>query len=114
MPNPVVHFEITGENGKALQGFYSQLFDWRIDANNPMDYGMVDTQSNEGIPGGIGPSPGPNQVTFYVQVADLQATLDAVERLGGKTLMGPDEVPGGPKIAQFADPEGNVIGLIQG
>jgi len=25
----------------------------------------------------------------------------------------PTDVPGGPRIAQFADPDGNVIGLLQ-
>jgi predicted enzyme related to lactoylglutathione lyase len=52
-------------------------------------------------------------VTFYVAVADLFEALAKAESLGGKTLMGPDQVPGGPRIAMFADPEGNTIGLLQ-
>jgi hypothetical protein len=31
---PVVHFEITGKDGKRLQEFYTKLFDWHIDADN--------------------------------------------------------------------------------
>jgi predicted enzyme related to lactoylglutathione lyase len=49
-----------------------------------------------------------------VQVDDLQAALDKAESLGGKTVMAPDQVPGGPALAMFADPEGNVIGLVSG
>ena len=42
MGQPVVHFEVTGKDGKALSGFFSELFGWKIDANNPMGYGIVD------------------------------------------------------------------------
>lgn len=115
MPNPVIHFEIvSAEKGKELQRFYSELFGWTIDSNNPMEYGMVDTGSNTGIPGGIGPAMGASRVSVYVEVDDLQAYLDKAEALGGKTLMGPDIVPGGPMIAMFADPDGNITGLTKG
>lgn len=40
MPNPVTWFEIVGKDGKALQDFYSNLFGWEINANNPMNYGI--------------------------------------------------------------------------
>lgn len=113
MPNPVVHWEITGPKGKELQSFYARLFDWKVDANNPMDYGMVDT-GGEGIAGGIGPAPGRNLVTIYVQVPDPQAYLNKVEEMGGKTIVPVTEIPGSVTFAQFADPEGNVIGLLKG
>ncbi|MBA3432021.1 MAG: VOC family protein [Actinobacteria bacterium] len=112
MPNPVMHFEIIHKDAKQLQSFYADVFGWKIDASNPMDYGIVDT--GEGAGGGIGGVPYPNypgHLTFYVQVEDLQATLDHIEKLGGKTVMPPDEVPGGPTIAQFTDPSGHLIGL---
>jgi len=34
--------------------------------------------------------------------------------LGGKTVMPPTDVPGGPTIAMFTDPAGNVTGLLKG
>jgi len=49
----VTHFEIHGKDGAALQKFYADLFDWHVDSNNPMDYGMVDTHAGNGINGGI-------------------------------------------------------------
>lgn len=114
MPNPVVHFEIQSNMAEKLQPFYTDLFGWHIDANNPMNYGMVDTHA-EGINGGIGPTgSGRNQVTFYVQVDDLQASLDKAESFGGKTIMPPTEIPDAVTSALFADPEGNVIGMIKG
>jgi predicted enzyme related to lactoylglutathione lyase len=110
----VAWFEVTGKDGKKLQDFYAGLFDWKIDANNPMAYGMTDA-SETGIGGGISASQdGSSNVTFYVTVPDLQAALEKAGELGGKTVMGPMDVPDGPTIAMFADPEGNVIGLMKG
>lgn len=48
-----------------------------------------------------------------VEVDDLEQTLDAVESASGKTTMPPADVPGGPRIAYFEDPEGNRIGLTE-
>ena len=45
MPNPVVHFEIGGADGVALQQFYAAAFDWNVNAENPMQYGLVEAQT---------------------------------------------------------------------
>jgi predicted enzyme related to lactoylglutathione lyase len=116
MGNPVVHWEINAKDGSKLRSFYASLFDWKIDADNPMNYGMVDTGGTGGIAGGIGQTEGggPTYVTFYVQVSDLQAYLDKAENLGGKTILPPTEIPGVVTIAMFEDIEGNKIGLLKG
>ena len=115
MPNPVVHWEITGRDAPKLQSFYADLFGWSVNPDNPMDYGLVDTQAEGGINGGIAQAQEPaTRVTVYVQVDDLQAYLDKAESLGGKTLMPPTEIPGIVTLAMFADPEGNVTGMILG
>ena len=111
MGQKVLHFEIHGS--KELNKFYTDLFDWHVDTNNPMNYGMVDTHGGEGgINGGIMPDDDP-WVTVYVEVDDLQAYLDKAEKLGGKTLMTPEQV-GPVTIAVFQDPSGNRIGLAKG
>ena len=55
MANPVMHFEIMAKGDrKRTQEFYTQLFGWHVDDDNPMNYGMVDTHSDgAGIGGGI-------------------------------------------------------------
>jgi len=115
MGAPVVHFEIVSKNAEALQKFYSELFDWKFDTNNPVGYGLVDTQADGGIPGGIGAPPDPSypgHLTVYVMVDDLQKYLDRAEQLGGKTVMPPMDVPGADvTLAQFTDPDGRLIGL---
>jgi uncharacterized protein len=121
MGQPVVHFEIIGADGEKLRSFYSELFGWEIDANNPMNYGTIDresvlTEDGIGIGGGVAGYEGMNggHVTVYVQVPDLEAALAQAEKLGGKRIMGPDVVTEGVELAMFADPEGHTIGLLKG
>ena len=113
MGNPVVHFDISGPNPQELQDFYGSLFGWKIDPVPDMDYALVDTQGGHGLLGGIGKAvDGAGQVTFYAWSEDLQATLDKAESLGAKTTQTPMEIPGTVRLAMFADPAGNPIGLV--
>ena len=113
MGQPVVHFEIMGTDAAKLQDYYRQLFDWEIDANNPMNYGVVKAEQG-GIGGGVGATPtGQNMVTVYVQVPDPQAALDRAVQLGGQVVMPVTEIPDMVTFALFADPEGNVVGIVR-
>ena len=116
-PRPVVWFEVVGKDGPALQQFYGKLFDWGIaDAGDGSGYGLV-TAADKGIGGGIGSSQdgGLGHVTFYVEVDDPAAVLARAEKLGGKTIMPPMELPQFHlTFALMADPEGHVIGLSKG
>jgi predicted enzyme related to lactoylglutathione lyase len=119
MGRPVVHFEITGKDGAALQRYYSELFDWEIDASNPMSYGIVAREENVtadgiGIGGGIstGPEGYGGHVTVYVEVSDVEAALAKAEQLGGTRMMGPQQVMEDLVVGLFNDPEGHVIGVM--
>ena len=120
MGYPVVHFEIIGQDANRLRSFYNEAFDWKIDApipNSPVEYSLIRPGSHgkaSGIDGGIGKAPKGygGHVTFYVYVPDVAEALKKVESLGGKTMMGPDQVPDGPIIAVFEDIEGHVVGLV--
>src|SRR5207245_10978061 len=102
MGKPVVHWEVTGKNSKRLQKFYADLFDWKVDANNPMEYGMVDT-GGKGINGGIAAAQaGPGGVNFYVEVENLEEYLRSAERAGGKTVMPGSEGPGWSTVVVLA------------
>jgi predicted enzyme related to lactoylglutathione lyase len=114
MGKQIVHVEVIGQDGERLQGFYSELFGWKVDTDNPTNYGTF-SSDDAGVGGGIaGAQPGEsNRVTFYVEVEDLNEYLEKAEGLGGKTIMEPSDVPGGPRLAMFTDPEGNMVGLVQ-
>ncbi len=122
MAKPVVHFQIWSYEERKLAEFYSKLFDWKVDFNNPLNYGIVDaggaaTGGQAGINGGImKPQPGgipASHLTFYVQVEDLQGTLDKAASLGGSTVLGPTPIAGVGSMALLKDPDGNVIGLFK-
>jgi uncharacterized protein len=110
MGRPVVHFEIGCRDSARTQAFFTQLFDWKIQAAGPA--AMIDTGGQAGINGHItslGHEPH-HYLTFYVQVDDIPPYLAKVQTLGGKTLVPPVEIPTGT-FAWFADPDGNAIGL---
>ena len=118
MGQPVVHFELISKDPEQLREFYSQLFDWNFsDAMGPTNYRMIDRNTNDdgvGIAGGIGgvPEGYDGHITVYVEVPDVGAALDKAEELGGRKMMGPDQVPDGPVIGLLVDPQGHTIGLV--
>jgi predicted enzyme related to lactoylglutathione lyase len=115
MAGAVGHFEIHTKDTAKASEFYSSVFGWTVDTNNPMGYGMVSTGAEGGITGGIaGPDMGPPMVTFYVESDDIEASLQKAEAHGAKRLMGPEAIEGGPEVGMFADPDGNVIGVMKG
>lgn len=113
--HPVVHVEILGADAPRLQRFYAELFGWKITLN-PVGYGYVPVAPSQPVTltGGIGPSPpGQPLAVFYVKVDDPAAVLKKVEVLGGRVVLAPVDAPGGITFARFADPEGNVIGIVR-
>ena len=111
-PNPVVHFEILGKDQKLLEEFYKGVFNWEI---TPMIEGYSLVKPGSGIGGGIGAMcEARRHVTFYVAVEDVSAALALIESKGGKKAFGPHPIPDGGIIAGFLDPEGHLIGLVQG
>jgi predicted enzyme related to lactoylglutathione lyase len=115
-----VHFEIMGKDADKLLSFYSDLFDWKINSDNPMNYGLVDRTENVnpdgiGIGGGIGAMPEgmDGYATFYVEVPDVEAALAKAESLGGTRVMGPENVMDQLTIGMFSDPEGHLIGVVK-
>jgi uncharacterized protein len=120
MGQPVVHFEILGKDVEQLKSYYSQLFGWEIDSNNPVNYGIVPREGNVsadgiGIGGGVGAAPEgyAGHVTFYVEVPDVEAALAKAESLGGSRMMGPEKVMDQVEIGLFSDPEGHLIGVVK-
>jgi predicted enzyme related to lactoylglutathione lyase len=121
MGQPVVHFEVVGKDGDKLQSYYAALFGWKINSDNPMNYGMVDGKDNKtadgdiGIGGGVGQGPEGygGHVTFYVAVPDVDEALQKAESLGGKRVMGPEDIMGMVVLGQFTDPEGNLVGVVK-
>ena len=97
MGQPVVHFEIIGKDPRKLHDYYSELFGWEINADNPMAYGLVPREGNVnadgvGIGGGVGGGPEgyDGHVTFYVEVPDVEAALAQAESTSSASSSRPD------------------------
>lgn len=120
MANPVVHFEIMGSDTARTQEFYTRLFGWTINSDNPVGYGLASTRGEDGvgIDGGVGGADqgGGVRVSVFVQVNNPREYLDKAVSLGATEILGVTEVPGieGLVVAMFADPDGNCIGLVKG
>jgi uncharacterized protein len=124
MGQPVVHFEIIGNDAAGLRDYYGKLFGWTFDTSGPIaapvsapgNYGFIErntTSDGTGIPGGVGGGAGyGSHVIFYIAVPDVEAALAGAERLGGTRRMGPEQAPGsGLVVGHFTDPEGNLVGV---
>ena len=113
MANPVVHFEIGAADQQALVRFYRELLGWGLRAVAE-GYTLIDTRGGRGVNGGIGRSDtGDPWGTFYVEVDDLQGHLDRAGALGGRTVV-PIIEQAGMAFAMVADPDGLLVGLVQG
>ncbi|HKU10757.1 VOC family protein [Sinomonas sp.] len=124
MSGKVVHFEIPADDSSRASTFYSEAFGWNMMPVPDMDYTMVGTTpSNErGEPTDAGSINGgmyvrndqlPKGPVITVDVADIDAALDKIESLGGKTVSPKSPVGEMGFAAYFQDPEGNVLGLWQ-
>lgn len=124
--HPVIHFEIVTKDPDALCAFYRDAFDWDLDTATYPGGGAgapkyivarptgEELPSGYGINGGIGAAQDgyDGHVTFYIRVDDVEAALKKAESLGAKRMMGPEQVPNGPMIGLFVDPQGHVVGVV--
>jgi predicted enzyme related to lactoylglutathione lyase len=112
MGNPVVHFEVGSADHRRLVAFYGALFGWGLREVSE-GYTLIDTRGGAGLNGGVGRSnTGEPWATFYVEVEDLQSTLDRAGALGGRTVLEVTELPG-MAFAMFDDPDGLLVGLVR-
>jgi predicted enzyme related to lactoylglutathione lyase len=122
MTDPIVHAEIVGTDPARLRAFYAELFGWAVEPGAPVaptvsapgEYAFVEPGSSAaavpvGIGGGAGFAP---RITFYVGVSDVAATLGRAVDLGASIVVPVSARPDGAiRVAQFADPEGNIVGI---
>jgi uncharacterized protein len=111
MAEPIVHIEFASADFARTAAFYGQLFGWETQQNATASYMKFD--GADGPSGGwvradmvqsAGPIP-------YLVVADLTATMEKVEKAGGRIIARRMPFAGGGDVGLVADPDGNVLGL---
>lgn len=124
MANSVVHFEIPADDIERARGFYQGAFGWTIESYPGMDYQGVTTAAVDektrmplepgAINGGMMRRTADiSAPVITIDVDDIDEALAAVEKHGGKTLMGRQAVADMGFTGYFTDTEGNVVGLWQ-
>lgn len=108
-----VHIELSAADAKAAGKFYGDLFGWKIEADDELNY--VQFGGGEGGVGGgfigIDENTPAGTVVPYASTDDIEAALAKAESLGATTLMPKTEIPGVGWFGLFVDPSGNRIGL---
>lgn len=112
--NRIIHFEVVGKDAAALQRFYTGLFGWKLNTDNPGGYGMS-AEADTGVVVGIGGTPdgSAGHVTGYITVSDIDATVAKATELGGSVVMPKFSPDGKAQLALIKDFEGHVIGLTE-
>jgi predicted enzyme related to lactoylglutathione lyase len=120
----VVHFEIPAKDVKRASAFYKEVFDWWT-MDMPGAYYMMlggtkvsdkgEFSESGSINGGMMKRSKPlEHPIITIGVDDINASLKAIEKKGGKTLRKKQDI--GQNMgwtAYFTDTEGNVMGLYQ-
>ena len=115
MANPLCHFELMTSDPKKCQDFYGAVFDWQFDEKTMPGYTLINTGTEPA--GGIMKKPEKLPgvcINTYFNVGDIDTVLKKAVEHGGKILVEKTPVPNVGYLAMFADPEGIVIGIMQG
>jgi predicted enzyme related to lactoylglutathione lyase len=108
--------ELTTSDPAAARAFYGDLLGWTSDEFMPMgdmgDYRFL-AHAGERI-GALCPvQPGGSSGwRYYIRVASISKSVEAVKAGGGTVTMGPHEVPGGDHIIIGNDPQGAEFALV--
>lgn len=123
MSGRVIHFELPADDVERAQAFYSKAFGWKMRSMPGMGYTLVGTTPTDekGMPtqagainGGMLKRQAPVQTPLItVHVAEIDAALRTIEKLGGATVRAKIPVGDMGFAAYFRDTEGNVVGLWQ-
>jgi len=125
--SPVVHFEMPADDKKRMSRFYESAFGWQTQmlGEDMGHYVLATTTPSDkdghpqrpgAINGGFyGRSPEMSAVhpTVVLAVEDIEASMQAVTKAGGKVLGEPMPIPGVGRYVAFTDTEGNRVAMLQ-
>ena len=124
--NPVVHFEMPCEDEGRVSKFYSEAFGWQMNQLGPEMGNYVLAGTTESDETGQPKNPGAINGGFFnkkssenhcphvvISVDNLQESIEAVKKAGGKIEGEPMDIPGIGTYVAFHDTEGNSVGMLQ-
>ena len=112
-PSQLVFFELTVTDLVRAKSFYGYLLGWTFSDSPSPDFVSI---KGAGVPGGIlrdaNKKPGNGDVKVFFAVEDISAILERAKQLGAVVLVGETHVSPTRTLAEFRDPDGNVIGIM--
>lgn len=119
--NRVVHFDLYADDPARASEFYEKTFGWKFEKwGGNMDYWLITTgpDGEPGINGGMArrekewaKNSSANAIT--IGVPDIDVAIEKVEQFGGEIAMPKTSIIGVGWFANFKDPEGNILSLMQ-
>lgn len=109
--------ELSTSDPVAALDFYTGLFGWERGDAMPMgemgEYRFINHGGEMiGAVMNVRPDGPPPMWTFYFQVSDIDAAVEAVARGSGRILHEPTEIPGGEFMIIASDPQGALFGAV--
>ena len=111
--------DLTVPDAERVREFYEQVVGWSsspVDMGSYSDYNMIPPSGTDPV-AGVCHARGTNadlpaQWLMYIVVEDVDQSVEACVRLGGRVVSGPRSM-GGARFAVIADPAGAVCALYQ-
>jgi uncharacterized protein len=119
-PGALCWTELTTSDTKKAETFYTQLFGWASKhsaAGAPMEYTEFSVDGRPSIGMMAKPPDMPAHIPSYwmpyFQVTDVDAAASKANGLGGKVMVGPQNIPDAGRFAIAVDPQGAVFAVFQ-
>ena len=117
-PGALCWTELTTSDTKAAEAFYTQLFGWvpkHAAPGSPMEYTEFSVGGTPSIgmmakPAGM-PAHIPSYWMPYFQVTNVDQSASKGKELGGKVMIGPQDIPGTGRFAILTDPQGAMFAI---
>lgn len=110
----LVFFELTVTDLARSKSFYGHVLGWTYSDSPSPDFVSI---KGAGVAGGIlrdpNKKPGNGDVKIFFAVQDISATLERAKQMGAEVLLGETRVSPTRTLAEFRDPDGNVMGIMR-
>jgi uncharacterized protein len=121
--NRVTHFDLYADDPERAKKFYSEAFGWKFkkwEGESSMNYWLITTgpDMEPGINGGMSLREkewmkGASIWAVTIGVKNIDESIAKVEKAGGVITMKKMALPDVGWFANFKDPEGNVLSMMQ-
>jgi predicted enzyme related to lactoylglutathione lyase len=115
-PNCIVWHELVTSDPAASKAFYSSVVGFTTEESNMTGETVQLFKHGGEQVANILPKPSPEAPdawVFYVEVKDIDETIEAAKKAGGSVIFPPLAIPPIGSVSWLADPTGAVFGILQ-